>query len=107
MKIHLTGHGFELTEAIRAHVNEKFNRLSVFSQAAKNDLYVVLHAAHGTDPSRAEAKMHTKIGEIFAQAKHEDLYHAISECAHKIQGQLTKKQERAAERRSDAKRMGG
>lgn len=107
MKIHLTGHGFELTEAIRAHANEKFNRLGIFSQAAKNDLHVVLHAAHGTDYARAEAKMHTKNGEVFAQAKHEDLYHAISECAHKIQSQLTKKQERASEHRSDAKRMGG
>jgi ribosomal subunit interface protein len=97
MRIHLTAQGFELTSAIKSHAEERFQRLSAFSEASKTEVHVVLHPQRGGELSKAEVKFRIRHFDVFAESKDADLYRAISECAQKAYQQLSKHHDKQKE----------
>jgi len=95
MQLNVTGHHVDLPDALHAYVEEKIARLERHFEHITN-IHVVLHVddiRHG-----AEASVHIKGGEVFAQARAEDLYAAIDALVDKLDRQLIKHKEKLVDR---------
>jgi len=91
MQINLTGRHLDITDAIRAYVEEKFGRLERHFDHVTN-VHVVLSVAKLRQ--HAEASFHISGHDIFADTEHEDMYAAIDGLVDKLDRQLLKHKER-------------
>ncbi|HFE38967.1 MAG TPA: ribosome-associated translation inhibitor RaiA [Gammaproteobacteria bacterium] len=91
MQIDLSGHHVELTDSMRAYVNEKIGRLEKHFDRV-TDAHVVLSVEKLSQ--KAEATIHVKGNKIFAQAENEDMYAAIDSLADKLDRQIIKHKEK-------------
>ena len=91
MQINLTGHHIDITEALRDYVDTKFAKLERHFDHI-NNVHVILKVEK-TDQI-AEANLHVNGGEIFADAKHEDMYAAIDGLIDKLDRQVIKHKEK-------------
>ena len=87
MQINLAGHHVEITDALREHVNTKFEKLERFF-ASINNVHVVLVVEKLEHI--AEATLHVNQGEIHAKANSENMYAAIDALSDKLIKQLNK-----------------
>ena len=74
MQINLTGHHIDITDALRDYVDTKFAKLERHFDHINN--------------------VHVNGGEIFADAKHEDMYAAIDGLIDKLDRQVIKHKEK-------------
>ena len=91
MQINLTGHHIDITDALRDYVDTKFAKLERHFDHI-NNVHVILKVEK-TDQI-AEANLHVNGGEIFADAKHEDMYAAIDGLIDKLDRQVIKHKEK-------------
>ncbi|MCG6898553.1 MAG: ribosome-associated translation inhibitor RaiA [Gammaproteobacteria bacterium] len=91
MKINLTGHHVELTDPLRAYVNNKMERLERHFDHV-TDTHVVLSVEKLRH--KAEATMHVSGGSIFADAEQENMYAAIDSLVDKLDRQVKKHKEK-------------
>ncbi|MEE4381866.1 MAG: ribosome-associated translation inhibitor RaiA [Pseudomonadales bacterium] len=95
MQISVTGHHLDVTESIRAYVLEKFDRLERHFEHITN-IHVILELEKNRQI--AEATVHIKGGELYADAESEDLYAAIDMLVDKLDRQILKHKEKAVDR---------
>lgn len=103
MNINLTGHGIDLTNALREHVKEKFSKIERHSSHITK-----MHVVLSTENKRqtAEVTLHIPNGkDVHASTTTEDLYASINDLAAKVERILRKSKEKAldAHRRSGDK----
>jgi len=91
MQIDLSGHHVDITDSLRAYVNEKVGRLEKHFERV-TDTHVVLSVEK--QAQKAEATIHVKGNKIFAHAENEDMYAAIDSLADKLDRQIIKHKEK-------------
>lgn len=98
MQISLTGHHVDLTDSLRAYVDQKFERLERHFDHVTN-VHVILSVEKLAQ--KAEANMHVSGAEIFADSTHEDMYAAIDSLVDKLDRQLIKHKEKMKNHRGN------
>ncbi|HHF7373447.1 ribosome hibernation promoting factor [Legionella bozemanae] len=91
MQINITGHHIDVTPALRAFTEEKFDKLERHFDQIKS-INVVLNVEKLRQI--AEATIHVTKGELHASSESEDLYAAIDALIDKLERQLTKHKEK-------------
>ena len=77
----------EITDALRDHVSEKFQKLQRHIERITNiDVTLVVEKAM----HKAEANLHVSGADLFASAENEDMYAAIDALADKLDRQISK-----------------
>lgn len=99
MQINISGHHVELTQALRDFVQEKLKKLERHS-----DQITTIHVTLKVEKLRqiAEATVHVRGQDLFAESESEDLYAAIDVLSDKLDRQVLKHKEKNAERKSGA-----
>ncbi|WP_371194911.1 ribosome hibernation promoting factor [Glaciecola sp. SC05] len=91
MQINLTGHHVDITDSLRSYVDTKFEKLERHFDHI-NNVHVVLNVEKLSQ--KAEAKLHLKGGEVFANSEHTDMYAAIDSLIDKLDRQVIKHKEK-------------
>lgn len=91
MKIDVTGHHVEVTDALRDYVNSKMERLERHFDII-NQAHVVLSVEK--QRQKAEATLKVKGNKVFAEAVDGDMYAAIDSLADKLDRQVKKHKEK-------------
>ncbi|KTD68724.1 MULTISPECIES: ribosome hibernation promoting factor [Legionella] len=91
MQINITGHHIDVTPALRAFTEEKFDKLE-----RHFDHITSINVVLNVEKLRqiAEATVHVTKGELHASAESEDLYTAIDTLIDKLERQLSKHKEK-------------
>ncbi|MDH5392725.1 MAG: ribosome-associated translation inhibitor RaiA [Gammaproteobacteria bacterium] len=91
MQINLTGHHIDLTDSMKAYVNEKVLKLERhFDQVT--DTHVILTVDSGGH--KAEATVHMSGNNVFADCVADDMYAAIDGLVDKLDRQVKKYKEK-------------
>ena len=91
MQINLSGHHVEITESLRAYVEEEFSKLERHFEQI-NNVHVVLNVEKMQQI--AEARINLIGGEVFATSEHADMYAAIDALIDKLDRQVIKHKEK-------------
>ena len=91
MQINLSGHNVEITESLRAYVEEEFSKLERHFEQI-NNVHVVLNVEKMQQI--AEARINLIGGEVFATSEHADMYAAIDALIDKLDRQVIKHKEK-------------
>ncbi len=91
MQINITGHHVDITPALHAYVEEKFERLERHFDNITN-AHVILEIEK--DRQKAEATIHVSKGQVYADAEDENMYAAIDSLADKLDRQIKKHKEK-------------
>ncbi|KTD54973.1 ribosome-associated, sigma 54 modulation protein [Legionella sainthelensi] len=91
MQINITGHHMDVTPAIRAFTEEKFDKLE-----RHFDQITSINVVFGVEKLRqiAEATVYIAKGELHASSESDDLYTAIDTLIDKLDRQLIKHKEK-------------
>lgn len=98
MQMSLTGHHVDITEPLRAYVQEKFERLERHFDHVTN-VHVILSVEKLQQ--KAEAKVHVSGADVFADSIQEDMYAAIDALVDKLDRQVLKHKEKVQNRRGN------
>ena len=91
MQIDITGHHIDITDSMRSYVNTKFERLKRHFDNV-TDTHVILTVEKLRQ--KAEATIHIKGHNIFADSTDEDMYAAIDSLTDKLDRQIKKYKEK-------------
>ena len=91
MQINITGHHVDITPALRAYVEEKFERLERHFDNMTNT-HVILEIEK--ERQKAEATIHVSRGNIYADSEDENMYTAIDSLTDKLDRQIKKHKEK-------------
>jgi len=91
MNINITGHHIEITDSMRNYVSTKFERLKRHFDNV-TDTHVILTVEKLRQ--KAEATIHIKGHNVFADAVNEDMYAAIDSLTDKLDRQIKKHKEK-------------
>ncbi len=96
MRISLTGHHVDITEALKNYVDSKFERLE-----RHFDNFTNVHVILSVEKLRqkAEATMHANGTRVFADSVHEDMYAAIDGLIDKLDRQVLRHKEKLTNHR--------
>jgi putative sigma-54 modulation protein len=91
MTLHLAFRNIEATEALKARIEKRVEKLSKFVNYPME-----VHVRMGLEKTLhcAEITCHAEYRDLVAVAKTKDLYESIDEAAHKIEAQLKKEREK-------------
>ncbi len=87
LTIQYTGHGLEVTQALKEFTESKFDKVQRHHDSISR-LKITLGVEHLSQI--AEASLVIEGTEIHAKASSEDMYHSIDELSHKVNRQLDK-----------------
>lgn len=91
MHVIVTGHHLEITEALKAHIDAKFEKLARHFDNV-TDVHVIL-TVEKLD-QKAEATLQISGAKLFAEDHQEDMYMAIDNMVDKLDRQITKHKEK-------------
>lgn len=91
MQISISGQHIDITQALRAYIENKFARLERHFDNMTN-----IHVVVSVEKERqmAEATIHVNRGKLFANTEHSDMYAAIDGLVDKLDRQLKKHKEK-------------
>jgi putative sigma-54 modulation protein len=98
MQVNLTGHHVDITDALRAYVDEKIARLERHFDHVTN-VHVILSVEKLI--KKAEATVHIAGADVFADSTHEDMYAAIDSLVDKLDRQVLKHKEKIKKHRGN------
>ena len=101
MQVNLTGHHVDITDALRAYVDEKIAKLERHFDHVTND-HVILSIEKLN--RKAEATVHIAGADIFADSVHEDMYAAIDGLIDKLDRQVLRHKEKLKSHRGNGNR---
>ena len=95
MNLRINSHHVEVTPAIKTHVEERVVRIKKhFDQVINISATLIVDKAKEKNLRQtAELTLHIKGKDLFAEAHHEDLYHAIDAAVDKLDKQVLKHKE--------------
>ena len=98
MQINITGHGVQLTPALRNYATEKLERLK-----KRGDKITTVSVIFDVEKIQhiAKATIHLAGTEIHASSKSDDLYSAIDLLVDKLNQQITKHKEKSKAHQGD------
>ncbi|MGR9088776.1 MAG: ribosome hibernation-promoting factor, HPF/YfiA family [Gammaproteobacteria bacterium] len=91
MHVIVTGHHLEITDALKAHVDAKFDKLARHFDNV-TDVHVILTVEKLVQ--KAEATLQISGAKLFAEDHQEDMYVAIDNMVDKLDRQITKHKEK-------------
>ncbi|WP_020564999.1 ribosome hibernation-promoting factor, HPF/YfiA family [Methylosarcina fibrata] len=91
MHVIVTGHHLEITEALKAHIDAKFEKLARHFDNV-TDVHVILTVEKLVQ--KAEATLQISGAKLFAEDSQEDMYVAIDNMVDKLDRQITKYKEK-------------
>ena len=97
MNVTMSGHHVELTQPIKDFTNEKLNKLERHAEGITS-AHVILSIDNKVQ--KAEAKLHYKNTDIFADSTSADLYAAIDGLVDKLDRQILKHKEKVQRKRA-------
>ncbi|MEY2908469.1 MAG: ribosome-associated translation inhibitor RaiA [Pseudomonadota bacterium] len=91
MQMTISGHHIDVTDGLRVHVQEKFEKLQRHIDHITNIevTLIVEKQSH-----KAEANLHVSGADLFASAENDDMYAAIDALADKLDRQIIKHKEK-------------
>lgn len=91
MQLDISGHHIEVTEALRAHVREHFERIENHF-----DIITDIHCILTVEGDRhiAEATVCAKGKRLFAVEENDDMYVAVNKLAHKLNRRVRRHKEK-------------
>ena len=96
MRINVSGHHVEVTDALREYVLSKFERLERhFDQITNVDVTLIVEKLD----HKAEASVHVSGADLFADSHDENMYAAIDGLADKLDRQIIKHKEKLKSKR--------
>lgn len=98
MQVNLTGHHVDITDALRAYVDEKIAKLERHFDHVTN-VHVILSVEKLNQ--KAEATVHIAGADVFADAIHEDMYAAIDGLIDKLDRQVLRHKEKLKSHRGN------
>ena len=101
MQVNLTGHHVEITDSMRAYVDEKIARLERHFDHVTN-VHVIL-SVEKLD-QKAEATVHIAGADVFAESVHQDMYAAIDSLVDKLDRQVIRHKEKVKNHRGNGHR---
>ncbi len=101
MQISVTGHHVDITESMRAYVEEKFAKLERHFDHVTN-VHVILSVEKLQQ--KAEATVHVAGADVFANATDEKMYAAIDALIDKLDRQVLKHKEKLKNHRGNGHR---
>ena len=101
MQVNLTGHHVDITDALRAYVDEKIARLERHFDHVSN-VHVILSVEKLNN--KAEATVHIAGADVFADSVHEDMYAAIDALVDKLDRQVLRHKEKLKKHRGNSNR---
>ena len=101
MQVNLTGHHVDVTDALRAYVDEKIARLERHFDHVTN-VHVILSVEKLSQ--KAEATVHIAGADVFADSTHEDMYAAIDSLVDKLDRQVLRHKEKLKKHRGNGNR---
>lgn len=98
MQINITGHGIELTPAIRTYTTEKLDRLK-----RRGDAITTVNVIFdiGKNQQIAKATLHVSGADLHAESESENLYSAIDILVDKLEHQVIKHKEKMKDHHRD------
>lgn len=99
MQVNISGHQLDVTDALRAYIEEKLGRLERHFDKITN-VQVTMEVEKLKQ--KIEATLHIAGGEVVANAVHEDMYAAIDLLTDKLDRQLIKHKEKQLDRQQGA-----
>ncbi|HZX52291.1 ribosome hibernation-promoting factor, HPF/YfiA family [Pseudomonas sp. XK-1] len=99
MQVNISGHQLDVTDAMRAYIEEKLGRLERHFDKITN-VQVIMEVEKLKQ--KIEATLHIAGGEVVANAVHEDMYAAIDLLTDKLDRQLIKHKEKQLDRQQGA-----
>lgn len=99
MNLNITGHHLEVTPALREYVTSKLDRV-----VRHFDHVTATHVTLSVQKLRqkAEVTVHVRGKDIHVESEHDDLYAAIDALADKLDRQVVKHKEKAADHGFDS-----
>jgi putative sigma-54 modulation protein len=91
MQVIVTGHHLEVTDALKAYIDVKFEKLARHFDKV-TDVHVILSVEKLIQ--KAEATLHLSGANLFAEDHQEDMYAAIDQMVDKLDRQITKHKEK-------------
>jgi len=101
MQVNLTGHHVDITDALRAYVDEKIAKLERHFEHVTN-VHVILSVEKLNQ--KAEATVHIAGADVFADSIHEDMYAAIDGLIDKLDRQVLRHKEKVKNHRGNGHR---
>ncbi len=98
MQVNLTGHHVDITDALRAYVDEKIARLERHFDHVTN-VHVILSVEKLQ--KKAEATVHVSGADVFADSVHQDMYAAIDGLIDKLDRQVLRHKEKLKSHRGN------
>ena len=98
MNLHLSGHHLDVTPAIRDYVSSKLDRVKRHFDHVI-DVNVILSVER--EQRRAEASIHVRGKDLFAESQDPDMYAAIDSLVDKLDRQIVKHKEKLSGARSN------
>ncbi|MEE4202496.1 MAG: ribosome-associated translation inhibitor RaiA [Halieaceae bacterium] len=91
MQLTVSGHHIDITDGLRNHVSDKFQKLQRHIDHITNIevTLIVEKQVH-----KAEANLHVSGADLFASAESDDMYAAIDALAEKLDRQIIKHKEK-------------
>ena len=99
MQVNLTGHHVDITDALRAYVDDKIARLERHFDHVSN-VHVILSVEKLN--KKAEATVHIAGADVFADSVHEDMYAAIDALVDKLDRQVLRHKEKLKKHRGNS-----
>ena len=91
MQLNITGHHVEVTDSLKAYVEEKLERLEKHFDHV-NNVHVILSVEK--QRQKSEATVNVSGATLFADSTEEDMYAAIDSMADKLDRQIKKHKEK-------------
>ena len=101
MQVNLTGHHVDITDSLRAYVDEKIAKLERHFEHVTN-VHVILSVEKLN--RKAEATVHASGADVFAESVHEDMSAAIDSLVDKLDRQVLKHKEKLKSHRGNGNR---
>ena len=96
MQVIVTGHHLEVTDALKAHIDAKFEKLARHFDNV-TDVHVILSVEKLVQ--KAEATLQLSGAKLFAEDHQDDMYAAIDAMVDKLERQISKHKEKTGSHR--------
>ena len=104
MRFEYTGRHIEVTDAIRSHVEELFDRIDYLFDKEDNRAHITIEVENGKHRSEIVVKWRNQI--LTATSTLEDMYQSIAQTIDKIEKQALKIKNKVTDRSHKAKKVG-
>jgi putative sigma-54 modulation protein len=103
MKLTISGHHIEVTDALKTYVTGKLDKIvNHFDDVVDTKVTLSVEKHKEKDGKHAECTLHIKGADLFAESSNTDLYAAIDEMTSKLERQVMRHKEKMQDHSKEA-----